>query len=70
MQIPGTIIFFKVSIKLQFILRIFIGTSIQLRLLRSPYVPFPPKETSEDLDLILVKLLNLLELHLNTGTVK
>lgn len=33
-------------------------------------LPPPAKKTSEDLDLILVKLLNLLELHLNTGTVK
>ena len=28
-----------------------------------------PQKTSDDLDLILVKLLNLLDLHLNTGRV-
>lgn len=75
MQITVTI-FLNVSTKLWFILRLLICTSVQLRLLRSPYstspasTPSPPKKAGGDLDLILVKLFNLLELHLNTGTVK
>lgn len=64
--------FFNVCIKLQFSLRIFICTSTKntTKFLCSFLFPDPAKKTSEDLDLILVKVLNLLELHSNTGIVK
>lgn len=69
MQITGTI-FFKCFHKIAIYFKAFMCTSIQLILLRSLYLTHPLKKTSGNFDLILVKLLNLLELQLNIGTVK